>query len=334
MSGTTSLSLQQQFDRFGQLLIGGLVYTFQAGTLTPQSAFRDASLSTAWPNPLNLDASGRVPSLWFADGVIRIRITDISGVVQFDGDALPVLGSSAAATPTAPTDPNAVYSFGDFKVRYGVGPLTGYVRANGNSISKGGAGGTERANDDTIQLYTYLYGLNDADLTVPGRTGNVANDFSSGLTLTLPDFRGCLIGALDDMGASASGRLNATNWAALVAASAGLAVPLRGSKNPTTLGGFNGLDNMLIAKGELPSFNLDLSNFSVISTLGGSGSGAPIAPVTGVSSPSAMGGSGLSTYITTQFGTVSLSGTIPSGGAGNAKVYLPPTRLITVYIRL
>ena len=323
MSGTTSLSLQQQFDRFGQLLIGGLVYTFQAGTLTPQSAFRDASLSTAWPNPLNLDASARVPSLWFADGVVRIRVTDVSGVVQFDGDALPVLGSSSTSTPTAPTDPNALYSFGDLKVRYGTGPLTGYVRCNGNSISRGGFGGTERANDDTLALYTYLYGLNDIDLVVPGRTGNATDDFNSGLTLALPDFRGVLLGFLDDMGASASGRLNLTNWT-----TAKLSSGAGGTKNPTTLGALGGSDNYTIAQTNLPNVNLGVGNITLkvgtatAAGLDGTGTGqSPNAPPA-------------NTYPSGSPGQIVVGGNVPLGGGDTAKVFLPPMRLITVYIRL
>ena len=98
MSGTVSFSMQQQFDQFGQLLVGGLLYSYASGTTTAQNAFRDIALTSPFSNPLVLDASGRVPQLFFADGTVRIRITDNLGVVQIDADALPVLGSSSTVT--------------------------------------------------------------------------------------------------------------------------------------------------------------------------------------------------------------------------------------------
>src|SRR5262249_22046095 len=139
MSGTVCLSLQQQFDLFGNLLVGGLLYSQQSGTLTLQTAFRDTALTQPWPNPITLGSDGRVPAIYFADGTIRIRLLDQHGVQVLDADQLPVIGSSSGPPPVAPTDPNALISTGDLKVRYGTGFLQGYVRANGGTISKAGA---------------------------------------------------------------------------------------------------------------------------------------------------------------------------------------------------
>ena len=343
MSGTSSICLQQQFDQFGNLLIGGHVYTYQAGTLTPQNAFRDASLTNPWPNPLDLDASARMPQLWFADGVIRIRVTDAGGVVQFDGDALPVIGSSATTTPTAPTDPNGLYGFGDLKMRYGTGTLSGYVRCNGGGIGNVGApGASERGNADTINLYTYLWGLNDPDLSVVGGRGGTANgDFTAPKAILLPDFRGVLIGGLDDMGASASGRLNAANWAALATA----------TKNPTTLGAFAGAFVPLTVN-EIPShghpaFIGDDGHFHNInekaSAGSDAGSSAPPRAAAGGSDTTWSGGvsSGASTHATGVRVRSDAAGAAATAqdatgnyGATAPRSVLPPTRLITVYIRL
>src|SRR5262245_16394799 len=121
MSGTISICMQQQVDRNGDPLVGGLVYMFAAGTTTPQNGFRDAALVNAYANPITLDASGRIPSIFFADGVIRIRLTDASGVLQFDADNLPVIGSSSGGGGVDTTDLNALFNTGDMKVRYGTG---------------------------------------------------------------------------------------------------------------------------------------------------------------------------------------------------------------------
>lgn len=51
----------QFFDNSGNVLTGGLVYTYQAGTTTPLAAYTSNSGTTAHTNPIVLDASGRVP---------------------------------------------------------------------------------------------------------------------------------------------------------------------------------------------------------------------------------------------------------------------------------
>lgn len=63
MAGSISLSLSQQFDELGAPLAGGeLSFIKEAGTTsTPQNAFQDYDLAIPHPNPLKLDAAGRVP---------------------------------------------------------------------------------------------------------------------------------------------------------------------------------------------------------------------------------------------------------------------------------
>jgi hypothetical protein len=62
----------QFFDNSGVILSGGLVYTYAAGTTTPQAAYTTSSGSTAHTNPIVLDSAGRVPSggeIWLTDAV-------------------------------------------------------------------------------------------------------------------------------------------------------------------------------------------------------------------------------------------------------------------------
>jgi hypothetical protein len=62
----------QFFDNNGVILSGGLVYTYTAGTTTPQAAYTTSSGSTAHTNPIVLDSAGRVPSggeIWLTDAV-------------------------------------------------------------------------------------------------------------------------------------------------------------------------------------------------------------------------------------------------------------------------
>jgi hypothetical protein len=61
----------QFFDNSGNLLSGGLIYTYAAGTSNPQITYTTSSGSIAQANPIVLDASGRVPSgeIWLSNNL-------------------------------------------------------------------------------------------------------------------------------------------------------------------------------------------------------------------------------------------------------------------------
>jgi hypothetical protein len=61
----------QFFDNNGVPLSGGFLYTYAAGTSTPQTTYTSSSGSIAQANPIVLDSSGRVPSgeIWLTDAV-------------------------------------------------------------------------------------------------------------------------------------------------------------------------------------------------------------------------------------------------------------------------
>ena len=58
----------QFFDNSGVILSGGLLYTYAAGTTTPQTTYTSSSGSTANSNPIVLDSAGRVPTgeIWLS----------------------------------------------------------------------------------------------------------------------------------------------------------------------------------------------------------------------------------------------------------------------------
>src|SRR5690242_7265363 len=104
MAGTIPLSFTQQFNSLGRPLAGGKLYFYAAGTTTPQSAYQDSGLTLPWPNPIELDSAGRVPQLFFADGSIKVRLTDAAGVVQVAADAILVIGASSGGGGGSPVD--------------------------------------------------------------------------------------------------------------------------------------------------------------------------------------------------------------------------------------
>lgn len=205
MAGTIPLSLTQQFDSLGNPLSGGRLHSFAAGTTTPQSGYQDSGLTIPHPNPIILDAAGRVPQAFWADGSIKIRLDSSTGVTQLAADGILVIGASSGGGGGSPVDPATVLQTGDVKTRYGTGVHTGWVRANARTIGSATSGATERANADTEALFLYLWNA-DPNLAVSGGRGaNAAADFAANKTIALPDARGRALAALTDMGNSANG---------------------------------------------------------------------------------------------------------------------------------
>lgn len=61
----------QFFDNSGNVLTGGKIYTYSAGTTSNQATYTSSTGVTFHSNPIILDASGRVPGgeIWLADSV-------------------------------------------------------------------------------------------------------------------------------------------------------------------------------------------------------------------------------------------------------------------------
>src|SRR6266404_3844072 len=128
-AGTIPLSLSQRLDNTTHLpLSGGKLYFIVAGTTsTPQNSYQDSALTLPWANPLTLDAGGNIPQLFFADGQIKIRLTNASGVNQLTADNIQVIGASSGGGGGGVIDPTTIIATGDMKARYGTGVLTGFV---------------------------------------------------------------------------------------------------------------------------------------------------------------------------------------------------------------
>ena len=62
----------QFFDNSGQVLTGGLLYSYLAGTTTPATTYTTNTGLTAQPNPVVLNAAGRVPDsgeIWISSNI-------------------------------------------------------------------------------------------------------------------------------------------------------------------------------------------------------------------------------------------------------------------------
>jgi hypothetical protein len=235
-AGTTPLALVPQVDTQGNVASNCQVTFYQAGTVaTKQNVYSDFGLTQAMSNPIFCDQAGRVPMHWLADGLIHIRMISSSGVPIVD-TTMQVLGPSSGGGGGGGTvDPTTIMATGDLKARYGTGPLSGFVRANGLTIGNASSGATERANADTQALFIYLCGA-DANLVMtPPRSGNCLTDYNANKVLATPDWRGRALAFLDDMGNSAAGRLSASYFGATA----------------TVLGAAGGAENVTMAANNL-----------------------------------------------------------------------------------
>jgi hypothetical protein len=74
----------QFFDNSGVILSGGLVFTYLAGTTSPQTAYTSSAGNVAHTNPIVLDSAGRVASggeIWLTDAVAYKFVLKTSAAV-------------------------------------------------------------------------------------------------------------------------------------------------------------------------------------------------------------------------------------------------------------
>jgi parallel beta-helix repeat protein len=97
----------QFFDNNGNVLSGGKIYTYQAGTTTPLATYTSNSESAFHTNPIILDAAGRVPSggeIWLTLGVgYKFVLRTSTDVLIATYDNIP-----SSAQPPAANDADSI----------------------------------------------------------------------------------------------------------------------------------------------------------------------------------------------------------------------------------
>jgi hypothetical protein len=74
----------QFFTNTGSVLTGGKLYTYAAGTTTPQTSYTTNAGNVARTNPIVLDAAGRVPDggeIWITSQSYKFVLTDSTNVL-------------------------------------------------------------------------------------------------------------------------------------------------------------------------------------------------------------------------------------------------------------
>lgn len=92
----------QFFDNSGNVLTGGKLFTYAAGTTTPKVTYTSSTGLTANANPIILDASGRVSNeIWLIrDDLYKFILTDANDVLIGSWDNIPGISTFTALTAT------------------------------------------------------------------------------------------------------------------------------------------------------------------------------------------------------------------------------------------
>jgi len=78
MAVVTPTAKAQFIDAAGIPLAGGFLYTYEAGTTTPQATYTDSTAATANSNPVVLDSRGEA-NIWLSSANYKFKLTDSNG---------------------------------------------------------------------------------------------------------------------------------------------------------------------------------------------------------------------------------------------------------------
>jgi hypothetical protein len=102
----------QFFDGSGNVLTGGKIYSYAAGTTTPQVTYTTSAGDVAHSNPIVLNASGRVPNngeIWLTEPLdYKFVLTDTNNVLIGTYDNVNGNGSGILASLAAPNGSSLV----------------------------------------------------------------------------------------------------------------------------------------------------------------------------------------------------------------------------------
>jgi len=217
----------QFFTNSGVPLTGGKLYTYSAGSTTPAAAFTSSNGSTAWTNPIVLDAAGRVPGsgeIWLTDGVIYkfilkdsndVLIATYDNITGINSNSVAFVNSQEIVTATAGQTvfnlginyqpaTNSLSVFVDGVNQYGPGALYSYVETDSNTVTfnSGLHVGAEVKFTTTQQQSAGAVDASQVTYTPPF-TGFVATNVEAKLaqTVSVLDFGAVGDGVTDDYAA-------------------------------------------------------------------------------------------------------------------------------------
>ncbi len=108
MAVLTPAPKMQFFDINGEPLVGGKVYTYEAGTTTGLATYADSNGTSVNPNPVILNARGEA-SIWLGASAYKFRLTDANDVEIWTVDYIsaPISGVSPVLSGNVVIDSNS-----------------------------------------------------------------------------------------------------------------------------------------------------------------------------------------------------------------------------------
>ena len=150
----------QFFDNSGNVLTGGKLYTYAAGTTTPQATYTTAVGNVARSNPIILDAAGRVPGsgeIWLSGNIsYKFVIKDTNDVLIGTYDNLSGLATAGQSGYITATQNQTVCTV-PFTYLVGASSLNVYVNGSKQIIAL-------NYTETNVTSITFLTGLNVGDI--------------------------------------------------------------------------------------------------------------------------------------------------------------------------
>jgi len=175
----------QFFDNSGNVLSGGKIFTYAAGTTTPQATYTSAGGGTALANPIILDAAGRVPTgeIWLTDGlqykfIIKtstdVQIGSYDNIVGINSNFVNYTNSQEIQTATSG---QTVFTLTTMQYQPGTNSLSVFV----DGVNQYGPGALYAYTETSSTVVTFTAGLHvgaDVKFTTSAITSSSSSDAS------------------------------------------------------------------------------------------------------------------------------------------------------------
>lgn len=174
----------QFFDNSGNVLTGGKLYTYAAGTTTPAATYTSSLGNVAHPNPIVLDGAGRVPNggeIWLTDGVVYkfvlktstdVTIATYDNITGINSNFVNYTTEQEIQTATAG---QTVFELADVTYAPGTNSLTVYVDGV-NQYGPGAEYSYEETDSTTVTFNDGLHvGASVKFTTATQTTGNATD---------------------------------------------------------------------------------------------------------------------------------------------------------------
>lgn len=183
----------QFFTNAGVPLSGGKIYTYAAGTSTPQATYTTGAGNIQHSNPIVLDAAGRVPTgeIWLTDGssykfVLKdandVLIATYDNIVGINSNFVNFVNQQEIQTATAG---QTVFTLTTMEYQPGTGNLSVFV----DGVNQYGPGAQYAYTETSSTVVTFVSGLH-VGASVKFTTTEIQNSGvadASQITYTYPD---------------------------------------------------------------------------------------------------------------------------------------------------